>query len=171
MGPRAVTGIGLSRPDPGHQLGVQRGCDILIGCPAAVLGGYGGRIADVWGSRGRRFGLRRVSVVQSATDAAPSWVELVLELRVHNLRYGWQSAGRCRHRGLRSGVAVARPRPCTTRCTKSRHSGGAQLRRTTKTEPTAPAMGSLSHVPKLTVEFDFPRCLRPSVPGQASNLV
>lgn len=46
-------------------------------------------------------------------------------------------------------MAVGRPRPCTTRRTKFRHSRGAQLGRTIKIEPTAAAMRSLSHVPKL----------------------
>ena len=34
---------------------------------------------------------------------------------------------------------------------ESRHSGGSQLRRTTKIEPTATATGSMSHVPKLRI--------------------
>ena len=47
-------------------------------------------------------------------------------------------------------------RPCTTRCTKSRESGGRQLRGTTKIEPRVAAAKRRTHVPKRNMRVRFP---------------
>ena len=79
-------------------------------------------------------------------------IELVAEIRHLDRRIGAantkiadavQASGSTLTDFSARGWRWARPRPCTTRCTNSRHSGGAQLHRATKVEPTATAMGSL----------------------------